>query len=236
MGAAVLCDPVLIHTHILSETSCKMTRQNYPQNDRTPAKLSQLLICWNTHDAMNTLSSETRPPQRSQRSPQTYPRPSRCQSDEPIPDWEPDPDCPGDCDYPADSDDPTSTSTSTRCGRTSGTSTIAPASAAAQQQHSRSTQCRKWHRQRHRGKAPRQDDDDDDDETPRTTSSGWARGAPVALTLTALAPEFPRDLVAVLLCVSCHCLQESPKFRQSRSRRSSLLGCFSALRPHVSVP
>jgi len=58
MGAAVLCDPVLIHTHILSETSCKMTRQNYPQNDRTPAKLSQLLICWNTHDAMNTLSSE----------------------------------------------------------------------------------------------------------------------------------------------------------------------------------
>ena len=38
-----------------------------------------------------------------------------------------------------------------------------------------------------------------------TTSCGWARGAPVALTLTALAPEIPRDLVAVLLCVSFHC-------------------------------
>jgi hypothetical protein len=35
-----------------------------------------------------------------------------------------------------------------------------------------------------------------------TTSCGWARGAPVALTLTALAPEFPRDLIAVLLYVS----------------------------------
>ena len=34
------------------------------------------------------------------------PRPSRSQSDDPIPDWEPDPDCPGDCDHPADSDDP----------------------------------------------------------------------------------------------------------------------------------
>jgi len=34
------------------------------------------------------------------------PRPSRPQSDDPIPDWEPDPDCPGDCDHPADSDDP----------------------------------------------------------------------------------------------------------------------------------
>jgi len=33
---------------------------------------------------------------------------------------------------------------------------------------------------------------------------GWARGAPVDLTLTASAPEFPRDLVAVLLCVSFH--------------------------------
>jgi hypothetical protein len=151
MGAAVLCDPVLIHTHILSETSCKMTRQNYPQNDRTPAKLSQLLICWNTHDAMNTLSSETRPPQRSQRSPQTYPRPSRCQSDEPIPDWEPDPDCPGDCDYPADSDDPTSTSTSTS-GRTSGTSTIAPASAPAQQQHSVEDGTARGNAARHHGK------------------------------------------------------------------------------------
>jgi len=28
-----------------------------------------------------------------------------------------------------------------------------------------------------------------------TTSCGWARGAPVALTLTALAPEIPRDLL-----------------------------------------
>ena len=39
----------------------------------------------------------------------------------------------------------------------------------------------------------------------RKGASGWARGAPVALTLTASAPEFPRDLVAVLLCVSFHC-------------------------------
>ena len=56
----------------------------------------------------------------------------------------------------------TSTSTSTS-GHTSGTSTIAPASAPA----SAAAQCRTWHRQRQRGKAPRQDDDDDDDETPR---------------------------------------------------------------------
>ena len=35
-----------------------------------------------------------------------------------------------------------------------------------------------------------------------TTSSGWARGVPVALTLTALAPQLFRDLVVRSFCVS----------------------------------
>ena len=34
------------------------------------------------------------------------------------------------------------------------------------------------------------------------TSSGWARGEPVALTLTALAPQLFRDLVVRSFCVS----------------------------------
>ena len=35
-----------------------------------------------------------------------------------------------------------------------------------------------------------------------TTSGGWARGEPVALTLTALAPQLFRDLVVRSFCVS----------------------------------
>ena len=49
-----------------------------------------------------------------------------------------------------------------------------------------------------------------------TTSGGWARGEPVALTLTALAPQLFRDLVVRSFCVSRFTVNKKAQFAENR--------------------